>query len=101
MENSLLKYPLSNWDTLPANPVLPPDWAGNETHESPASRGAEIYRIPTVSGKEVKNPAPALKWPQKVRQYSEAKIVQAAERACCLWIAGGKPFSFALILRLL
>ena len=40
MENSLLKYPLSNWDTLPANPVLPPDWAGNETHESPASRGA-------------------------------------------------------------
>ena len=56
MENSLLKYPLSNWDTLPANPVLPPDWAGNETHESPASRGAEIYRIPTVSGKEVKKP---------------------------------------------
>ena len=26
----------------------------------------------------------ALKCPQKVRQYSEVKIVQAAERACCL-----------------
>ena len=25
-----------------------------------------------------------LKCPQKVRQYSEVKIVQAAERACCL-----------------
>ena len=42
-----------------------------------------------------------VKWPPKVRQYFEVKIVQAAERACCLWIAGGKPFSFALILRLL
>ena len=42
-----------------------------------------------------------MKWPQKVRQYFEVKIVQAAERACRLWIAGGKPFRFALILRLL
>ena len=42
-----------------------------------------------------------VKWPPKVRQYFEVKIIQAAERACCLWIAGGKPFSFALILRLL
>ena len=39
-----------------------------------------------------------MKWPPKVRQYFEVKIVQAAERACCLWIAGGKSFSFALIL---
>ena len=44
---------------------------------------------------------PDVKWPPKVRQYFEVKIVQAAEKACCLWIAGGKPFSFALILRLL
>lgn len=29
------------------------------------------------------------------------KIVQAAERACCLCIAGSKPLSFVLILRLL
>ena len=41
-----------------------------------------------------------MKWPPKVRQYFEVKIVQAAERACCLWIAGGKPFSFALMRRL-
>ena len=48
-----------------------------------------------------KQPSANVKWPPKVRQYFEVKIVQAAERACCLWIVGGKPFSFALILRLL
>ena len=30
-----------------------------------------------------------------VRQIFLIEIVQAAKRACCLWIAGGKPFSFA------
>ena len=30
------------------------------------------------------NNTSTLKCPQKVRQYSEVKIVQAAERACCL-----------------
>ena len=42
-----------------------------------------------------------MKWPRKVRQIFIEKIVQAAERACRLWIAGGKPFSFALMRRLL
>ena len=53
------------------------------------------------SNEKIQDYTATMKWPQKVRQYSEVKIVQAAERACCLWIAGGKPFSFALILRLL
>ena len=35
--------------------------------------------------------------PKKIRQYFEVKTVQATERACCLWRAGGEPFSFALI----
>ena len=38
--------------------------------------------------------------PKKVRQFFKGKIVQAAERACCLRRAGGKPFSFVLIRRL-
>ena len=42
------------------------------------------------------------KWsdPEKLDNIFE-EIVQATERACCLWRAGGKPFSFILILRLL
>ena len=40
-----------------------------------------------------------MKWPQKL-ENKKSKIVQATERACCLWIAGGKPFSFALMRRL-
>ena len=33
---------------------------------------------------EIKKPTKLLKCPPKVRQYFEVKIVQAAERACCL-----------------
>ena len=40
-----------------------------------------------------------MKWPQKL-ENKKSKIVQATERACCLWIAGGKPFSFPLMRRL-
>lgn len=35
--------------------------------------------------------------PKKVRQSFKVKIIQAAERACCLWTAGGKPFDFAFL----
>lgn len=34
----------------------------------------------------VKNSRRELKWPRKVRQKLRLKNVQAAERACCLWI---------------
>ena len=42
-----------------------------------------------------------LKCPQKVRQIFLTQIVQAANRACCLCKAGGKPFNLALIRLLL
>ena len=50
----------------------------------PNSGKSTLFNGLTGSRQHVGNWPGKMKCPQKVRQYSEVKIVQAAERACCL-----------------